>query len=346
MKLLRCAPLSLLLLLTACASAPTPLVFDPESYAQLIEMRQFGQARSSLMQAPGLDDETREQLSQQVDMAAQLYIQDLVSSAQAEQEQGQWYEAGRLYREGIDALPGNTDLNQAYDEFMLQRQAYVDQLQQQLKLHRAQLLPQEIFLTHKLGELDPRDQRLQNRLFDMQQEAAQLVIFLTPLAQQAYDDGDYKLARQYDGQILRLGESQQSRERLAFMDAKLSQDAQRAAQGRQKAKRKMRERIWRDYEEAMANEDYLQARIALDQLTSSGTRQPEAQKELDRLETLINKKSIVLIAEGKKYYTRGKLDLAIDAWRQALVFNPDNPDLAARIKRAETFQANYQRLAQ
>lgn len=345
MKPLWYAPLSLLLLLTACASAPTPIVFDPESYAQLIEMRQFGQAKSSLMRAPGLDDETREQLKQQVDMAEQLYIQDLVSSAQAEQNQGQWYQAGRLYREGIDALPGNTDLKQAYDEFMLQRQAYVDQLQQQLKLHRAQLLPQEISLTHKLGELDPRDQRLQNRLFDMKQEAAQLVLFITPLAQQAYDDGDYQLARQYDGQILRLGESQQSRERLAFIDAKLSQDAQRAAQGRQKAQRKMRERIWRDYEEAMASEDYLQARVALDQLTSIGTQQPEVQKELDRLEELINKKSIVLIAEGKKYYTRGKLDLAIDAWRQALVFNPDNPDLAARIKRAETFQANYQRLA-
>jgi hypothetical protein len=341
-----CAQLSTVLLLTACASAPTPLVFDPESYAQLIEMRQFGQARSSLMQAPGLDDETRQQLSQQVDMAAQLYIQDLVSSAQAEQEQGQWYQAGRRYREGLDVLPGNTDLKQAYDEFTLQRQAYVDQLQQQLKLNRAQLLPQEISLTHKLGDLNPRDQRLQNRLFDLEQEAAQLVLFLTPLAKQAYDDGDFQLARQYDGQILRLGESQQSRERLAFIDAKLSQDAQRAAQGRQKAERKMRERLWRDYQDAMVSEDYLRARVALDQLVSSGARQPEAQKELDRLQELINKKSIILIAEGKKYYTRGKLDLAIDAWRRALVFNPDNPDLVARIKRAETFQANYQRLAQ
>ncbi len=342
------APVSLLLLLmlTACASAPTPLVFDPESYAQLIEMRQFGQARSSLMQAPGVDDETREQLNQQVDMAAQLFVQDLVSSAQAEQEQGQWYQAGRLYQEGLDALPGNTGLEQAYDEFRVQRQNYVDQLQQQLKLHRAQLLPQEISLTRKLGDLDPRDQRMQNSLFDLEQEAAQLVLFLTPLAQQAYDDGNFQLARQYDGQILRLGESPQSRERLAFIDAKLSQDAQRAAQGRQKAQRKMRERIWRDYQQAMATEDYLQARVALDQLTSSGTQQPEAQQELDRLQQLINQKSIVLIAQGKRYYTRGKLDLAIDAWRQALVFNPDNPDLAARIKRAETFQANYQRLAQ
>jgi tetratricopeptide (TPR) repeat protein len=179
----------------------------------------------------------------------------------------------------------------------------------------------------------------------MEREASQLVIFMTPLAQQAYDSGNFELARQYDRQILELGESPQSRERLAFIDAKLSRDAQRAAQGRQKAERKKRERNWRDYEAAMASEDYLRARAALDQLAASGVQEPAAQKERNRLETLINDKSVALIAEGKKSYTRGKLDNAIDAWRRALLLNPDNPDLVARIKRAETFQANYQRLA-
>ena len=95
----------------------------------------------------------------------------------------------------------------------------------------------------------------------------------------------------------------------------------------------------------MASEDYIQARAALDQLVDSGKQQPEALRERDRLQALINEKSVALIAEGKKYYTRGKLDNAIETWRKALLFNPDNPDLVARIKRAETFQANYQRLA-
>lgn len=335
-----------LLLLTACASAPAPPVFDPESYAELIEMRQFGQARSSLMQAPGLDQAWRQELSQQVDMAAGLYIQDLVNAAQAEQQQGNWYQAESLYLEGMDALPGNADLKHAHDEFERQRDAYVDRLQAQLKLHRSQLLPQQITLTRALGAVDPRDQRLQNKLFEMEREAAGLVLFLTPLAQQAYDAGDYQLAQQYDSQILQLGESPQSRERLAFIDTKLSQEAQRAALGRQKAQRIKRERTWRDYQQAMASEDYLRARTALDQLASSGARQHETQKELDRVEALIDQKSTVLIAQGKKHYTRGKLDLAIDAWREALVLKPENPDLTARIKRAETFQANYQRLAQ
>ena len=338
-------PISLLAL-AGCASAPSaPVLFDPEGYAQLLELRQFEQARSSLALAPGVDDDLRRELQQQVDMAAQLYVEDLLDTAQGRQQQGQWYLAGRLYREGMDALPGNTVLQQAYADYTLQKQAHIDTLQQQLKLHRARLLPEEISLTRQLADVDPRDQRLQNKLFEMEREAGQLVLFMTPLAQQAYDSGDFELTRQYDQQILKLGESPQSRERLAFIDARLSRDAQRAAQGRQKAERKKRERIWREYETAMASEDYIQARAALDQLADSGKQQPEALRERDRLEALINEKSIALIAEGKKHYTRGKLDNAIETWRKALLFNPDNPDLVARIKRAETFQANYQRLA-
>jgi tetratricopeptide (TPR) repeat protein len=339
------APVSLALLY-GCASAPSPpVIFDPESYALLLEMRQFEQASSSLALAPGVDDEMRQQLQRQVDMAAQLYVEDLLNSARVQQREGQWYQAGLIYREGMDALPGNIVLEDAYADYARQKQAYVDVLQQQIKLHRAKMLPEEISLTRQLSEVDPRDQRLQNKLFDMEREADQLVVFMTPLAQQAYDSGDFKLARQYDQQILTLGESPQSRARLAFIDAKLSRDAQRAAQGRQKAEREKRERLWRNYEAAMASEDYLQARAVLDQLAASGGQPAAAQQERARLEALINEKSIALIAEGKKYYTRGKLDNAIDAWRRALQFNPENPDLIARIKRAETFQANYHRLA-
>lgn len=335
-----------LLLLAGCASAPSaPEIFDPESYAQLIEMRQFEQALSSLSLAAGVDEDLRRQLQQQIDMAAQLYVEDLLNSAQAQQQQENWYTAGRLYSEGMDALPGNTTLQQAYADYVLKKQAYIESLQQQLKLHRAKLLPTEIDLTRQLSEVDPRDQRLQNKLFDMEREAGQLVDFMTPLAQQAYDAGDFKLALQFDQQILQLGDSPQSRARLAFIDAKLSRDAQREEQGRQKAERKKREGIWRDYEQAMAGGDYLQARAALERLDSGGPRQLAAQKERERLDALINDKSVALIAEGKKFYTRGKLDNAITAWRMALRFNPDNPDLLARIKRAETFQANYQRLA-
>jgi tetratricopeptide (TPR) repeat protein len=251
-----------------------------------------------------------------------------------------------LYTQGLDALPQNPALGLAYEEYSAQRQQYVDAIKKDLKLHRAQLLPREIQLTRSLSEVDPRDQRLQNKLYDMQQEAASLVVFMTPLAQSAYARGEYQQAKQLDQQILLLGESEQSRQRIVFIDAKLNQDAQRRAQGRQLANKKKRDGIWQEYDQALQQGDYLLARSALDKLDALGFKGPIAEEELQRLDALISEQCAALIAEGKKFYTRGKLDAAINSWRQALVLNPDNQDLVARVKRAETFQANYQRLSQ
>jgi tetratricopeptide (TPR) repeat protein len=338
---------SALVLLAGCASAPLAPQFDPEEYARLLDQRQFANARILLLDAPAeqLNEGQRRALGEQLDLAGELYVEDLLNSAAEQERQQRWYQAGQYYREGIDALPHNTALLEAYEGYLAQQQGYMNEVHGQLKLHRAKLLPREIELTHLLVSADPRNQQLQNSLYDMELEAASLVSFLTPLAQQAYDEGNFPQARIYDEQILQLGESAQSRQRIAVIDARQNREAQRVAQGRQQADKKKHDVLLRNYDEAMQQADYLQARETLRQLDALGFDGPVAHGERERLEGLINAASTRLVAEGKKFYTRGKLDSAIDSWRKALVFNPDNPDLVGRIKRAETFQANYQRLA-
>jgi tetratricopeptide (TPR) repeat protein len=340
--------LVILLGLQGCVSTKVATQFDPEDYAMLLEQRQFNQARSQLRSATPIElsGEQRQQYARQLDMASELYLQDLLGSALAQERQQLWYAAGQLYAEGLDALPQNAALEQARNDYLRRQLAYVDGIKQNLKLHHGEMLPREVELTRMLSDVYPRDERLRNKLYDMKREAADLVVFMTPLAQDAYDRGQYQLAKQYDRQILQLGESQQSRERIAFVDAKSSLDARRRAQGRQKANKKKRGELWRDYDQALKRGDYLQARAALNKLEGLGYSGPEAQEEHGRLNGLIGEQSAALIAEGKKFYTRGRLDSAIESWRQALVLIPDNQDLVSRIKRAETFQANYQRLSQ
>jgi len=340
--------LSTVLGLGGCASTTAPTQFDPEAYAQLLEQRQFTQARSQLRSSSALylSAEQRQQYTRQLNVASELYLQDLMIEAQTQEQQLLWYKAGQLYTRGLDALPQNATLAQAYADYSAQQSSYVSDIKKNLKLHRAQLLPREIELTASLSEVYPRDQRLQNKLHNMQQEAASLVVFLAPMAQKAYDEGQYKQAKVFDQQILKLGDSEQSRARIAFVDAKLSQDARRRAQGRQKANKKKRDSLWRDYDSALKRGDYLAAQAVLKQLDRLGFKGPAAEEEYGRLNALIGEHSAELIAEGKKLYTRGKLDAAIASWREALVLIPDNQDLVGRIKRAETFQANYQRLSQ
>ncbi len=333
--------------LGACVSTVTPMVFEPESFSSLLERRQFTQARSMLYGGAGmqLPQGQRQAYADQLNTAAGLYAQDIIASAGEQEQLKQWYQAGQLLEEGLDALPRNTDLQSAYAEFSNSRKAYVDEVKHKLRLHRSGLLPEEIDLTRLLSEVDPRDERLRNKLYDMEQEAASLVIFLTPLAQQAFADGRYKEARKYDRQILQLGESAPSRVRIAAVDKKLNQQARRRVQSRKKADKKKRDKLWSDYEKALEIADFQQAQAALERLGSLGFAGPAAEQERGRLNELIDKKCTALIAEGKKFYTRGKLNAAIDRWQQALSLTPDNQELVARIKRAETFQANYQRLS-
>jgi hypothetical protein len=339
---------AILFVLQGCVSTETPTLFDPEGYALLLEQRHFTQARSQLQSASPiqLSQEQRQQYARQLDMASELYVQDLLGNALAQEQQQLWYPAGQLYSEGLDALPQNIALKQAYKDYSSKQRAYVDGIKKNLKQHRGQLLPREIELTQLLSDVYPRDERLRNKLYDMEQEAASLVVFLTALARDAYVKGQYQRAKKYDQQILQLGESEQSRERIAFVDAKLSLDKRRRAQGRQKANKKKRDGLWRDYDQALKQGDYVQAQSALNKLEALGFKGPAAQEEHARLNVLIGEQSAALIAEGKKFYPRGRLDSAIDSWRQALVLIPDNQDLVSRIKRAETFQANYQRLSQ
>lgn len=338
--------LPLLLLLTACATTVTPVPFEADNFSSLLERRQFTQARAMLAGPAGstLSAQVHSELEQQLDTAAALYAQDLIEEARGLREQEQWHRAGELFSQGRDALPENLQIHAAYMTFTDERARYVSDVKYQMKLHRAKMLPRQIELTRLLGVVDPRDERLQNKLYDMEQEAESLVLFLTPIAQDAYAAGNYQESLVYDRQILELGESAQSRQRIAAIEAKQAQVAQRKARDRKQAVKRKREALLTSYEVAVQGGEFEQARELLEQLSGLGFSGSEADAEFTRLNSLIGQRSEALISEGKKHYTRGKLDDAISSWRQALQLTPDNQDLLGRIKRAETFQANYQRL--
>lgn len=339
--------LPILISMLGCATTAVPQAFDPEQFSSLLERRQFTEAKALLYGQPGmaLTTEQSQQYHQQLDTSSALYVHDLLQGADAWQQQNQWYQAEQAYREGLDALPGSTQLQDGYDQFSQQQQFYVDDLKHQLKLHRARLLPREIELTEHLCAVDPGNEKLQNTLDNMQREAESLILFLTPLAQQAFSKGLYKQTMDFDRQILALGDSEPSRARLAKIEESLSQDARRRARNRQQAQNRKREALWQSYDEALSISDFITAQSALGELDALGFKGPVAQEQREHLQTMIQEKSAALIAEGKKYYTRGKLDSALIRWREALLLLPENQDLIARIKRAEVFQANYQRLA-
>jgi len=65
--------------------------------------------------------------------------------------------------------------------------------------------------------------------------------------------------------------------------------------------------------------------------------------QLDKQRNIELKKSI---QDGKKFYTKGEFESAINAWTRALQFDPDNKEIKENIQRAEKFRDNLKRLKQ
>lgn len=334
--------------LAGCTGLAAPNEFDDQTYKLLIDDAQFFRASSMLEQAGDLQlgPEQRKLYREYRDLAAKTFEIKALQEFSTKESEGRWFEAEEAYRVARTALPQSTVLQQSYQHFDQHRGSYVEGLNQSLRIHRAQFLPVEIALTEQIFAVYPEDYALQNRLNQLQFEAGELAAFLAPLAEQAFLQHRLEETRHYDAMILQLGNSSVSEGRIAHVERMLDQVERKRTISRQQADKKKRDNLWQDYDRALQRDDYSRAQQLLRKLDALGFRGPVAEGEMGRLNRLIERKTVALIDEGNKHYTRGQLDDALKHWREAQVLVPNDQELKGRIKRAETFQANYRSLSQ
>lgn len=338
--------------LSGCAGLSAPVAFNERAFRLLVDEQRFDLASGMLARIDPLQTsfEQTALCRRYLELAVQAFELETLREAAAREAAGQWYEAEKVYRAARAKLPDSAVIEGGYRDFDRHRSAYVDDIKRALRLLRARLLPPEIELTRQIAEVYPEDYALHNHLQQLEFEAGELVAFLQPLAAEAFAGGRYDDARNYDMLILQFGESPVSSERLAAIgtlqnQAERERQASRRQQQRQ-LQQKRRDELWRDYDRAIGRGDYPLARDVLNRIDEQGLGGPKTGKERERLQGLIMERSLALIDDGKRKYTRGQLDAALQSWREALALVPDDAELRARIKRAETFQANYQRLSQ
>ena len=342
----------LLAALAGCAGLSAPVTFNPAAYKRLVDEHRFDLAGDMLARIDPLQagSEQSRLYRQYLDLAVQAYELETLHAASELESAGQWFEGEKLYRAARALLPRSAAIEGGYRDFDRHRSAYADDIRQALRLLRVRLLPAEIELTQQLVEVYPEDYALRNRLKQLEFEASELVALLRPLAQEAFAEGRYDDARNYDMLILQFGDAPVSRERVAAVDSMQSRAERQRAVSQQQQQRQQQQQqranLWQEYDSAMSRSDYPRASDALRRLERQGQGGPRMSKERAKLDGLIRDRSLALIDEGKRSYTRGQLDAALQYWRDALALVPDDVDLKARIKRAETFQANYQSLSQ
>ena len=128
-------------------------------------------------------------------------------------------------------------------------------------------------------------------------------------------------------------------EALAHSHARLSTQAKQL-----KAKALVRARQQKASRQRLSKAHWLEAQKALAVLNREYPKDSQVQTWNQELNDIIGAQVQEAIKEGRRLYSQGSLEGALQVWRTAAQLAPDNGDLHADIKRAERFWSKLQKL--
>lgn len=99
-----------------------------------------------------------------------------------------------------------------------------------------------------------------------------------------------------------------------------------------------------DYRNQITSSHWLEAQKALAVLNREYPKDSQVQTWNQELNDIIGAQVQEAIKEGRRLYSQGSLEGALQVWRTAAQLAPDNGDLHADIKRAERFWSKLQKL--
>lgn len=270
-------------------------------------------------------------LKQQAQQAAADYQVEKLGEINAQMARNQWSEAGVTMNFLLQNMPANDTLEQAESGLRYRRQEFIDRLQRQLAELEAAAMPQTLPLYEKLFNADNEDDNFLRQWQRAQNRRDSLLDALSAYADKAVASGDYASALKY----LRLAQQVQLTEardqRIRQLDEQISQQL---AEANSPLADRRRQRI-ATYKSAVAERDWLAARVHLDQMLAE-TPNDAVLAELDgELDDMFANVISDAKARGEAYYSAGEIEQALVIWQQAQELAPADTQLSSNIERAQ-----------
>jgi tetratricopeptide (TPR) repeat protein len=359
--------------LAGCASLPPPSGDANDRIDDYLAQREYRKAMTVLAELNASSSPANENLQEiQARIGAHIagFESRVVSEADSAMAANEWGEAFDLYRDALSRLPDSQRLQQGQQRLLQRHAEHLEKLDLerliakgewtlkdleisklaaahnahgwlgQYSVHRKIAAADQIAL-----ELAERGKRsLEQKDYTAAERVLPLAVDLSNVSEiKALNARLHEMRTQEEVRVLneqrRVAEAQAIEERARAERQDKKQRATIRSQEQKKTKRLMAE-----FKKACREKNFVQAQKLMVRLEKQQVDDLEFERLREQLAGDVARHVKQLIRIGVIHYSQQEYDEAVSVWKQAQVLDPDNEQLAARIKRATRVTEKLQNL--
>ena len=364
--------------ITGCASLNTSTGNAKEQIDYLLDRQEYGKALALVADSrkspsPATSDlqETQEKIHAHI----ASYEQQVIVKAEKAVAINDWGTAFDLYREALSRVPESMLLQQGEQKLIQRHAEYLEKLELERLIAKGEWILKDLE-TSKVAEASKSGNWLGRYLLNRKiANANDFGLELAEYGKSALERGDLPLARRILPLALNLSNTAETRALNRQLQEALKPEAREeeaarilnehqrtvekgSAPQRTRAEQQAKEnrpgvngqeqkdakRLLADFRKACKEKQFVEAQQLMSQLKQQGVNTQEFEKLSKQLASDVAAHVKDLIKIGVIHYSQQQYDEALNVWKQAQVLDPENEQLAARIKRVTRVSENLQNL--
>lgn len=330
--------------LSGCAYLSSYSSNLPDKIDTLIEQQQYGKALDIIgyVKADDRDYATLMRQKKKIQQLARQLETDAIRQGRKYVAQKEWYKAQMVYEDALDKYPQSKKLEAAQQRFLQQREKYLQQLELALLINKAKWLIGNAPAYRKIRYALPHDYERYPALRNYNEEVIATGDKLVACLQRALDRKEYDLARTCLRLAEKIGSPDIDQKQLASARKTLARVERQRIRKRNAETRALIAELKQGY----SHDNLRRARRQLDRLATQSRSDPESRQLQQELGSLFRKGIDQGIAGGRRQYSQGHIEQALQIWTDLRKIEPNNQKLAEHIDRAERVLKKLQRLSQ
>jgi hypothetical protein len=364
--------------LTGCASLNTSTGTAKEQIDYWLDRQEYGKAlalvtdsKKSPSPAIGNLQETQEKINAHI----ARYEQQVIAEAENAAATNDWGTAFDLYREALSRVPESKLLQQGEQKLIRCHAEHLERLEMERLIAKGEWTLKDLE-TSKVAEANKSGSWLGRYLLNRKSaNANDLGLELAEYGKRALERKDLPLAKRILPLVLNLSNTTETRalntqlqealkpearkeeetrilnEQQRIAEKKLAEqrtrDEQQTKEERSRVngqEQKDAKRLMAEFRKACQEKHFVEAQQLMLQLEKQGVDTQEFEKLSKQLASDVATHVKDLIRIGVIRYSQQKYHEALNVWKQAQVLDPENEQLAARIKRVTRVTENLQNL--
>ncbi len=338
-------------LLPACSLLPPQQQAQEGLPADTLQQAQQQSAELGQLQELVTATPAQQQKIRRLQSSLQQFERNAIRAASHLEKQDNWHGAGKVLQAATEVLPGSQALVSARQEFAERRQLHEQRLRMELAIHRGEQLLKDAEAYERLRQLNGPGVMTWLEQKNFLRQCRGSAQALQEHAQLALQREDYtqaqrglKVARRLYGHDLLQDKAQREN-----IDQDLARANRQLRQARRQPTRRPPERdnkaLVAELQQALEAGDLPGAQQRLNKLQQQSPQEPQLPSLQSQLQAQLNARVKTAIKRGNDLYSEGKIERAVETWREARALDPDNAELLTNIARAEKVLENLKALS-